>query len=513
MTDQFDRTEDDTAFDQRAMDDVAQPTAGSTVKDAPAPTAKALARHWSRIADRLRAELGEDVFNSWFARVEVQSIDKGTIYLSVPTKFLRSWLNEHYRTRVLKHWQTEVDGVRALEIVQRSIMTARALPAGTGDAAARSQGAAANGGAESATVPVSSVLARTGDDAIGSPLDQRFTFETFKVANSNSLAHSAAQQVCGSRAGAPLLFNPLYIHATVGRGKTHLLQAVASHLMKTRPERRVLYLTAERFMYRFVAALRSDSTLSFKDHLRGIDVLLIDDMQFLQGKSIQQEFCHTLNSLIDGGKQVVVAADRLPRELEGLDERVRSRLAGGLVVEMVQPEEDLRMEILKARAKIASRRYPGFAVEPGVLEAIAMRVKTNARDLEGVFNRLLAHNQFASTPVTLDLAEKILRGQIKVDDPKRIKIEDIQRIVAQHFSVSKGDLLSARRNRSIVRPRQIAMYLSKVMTPRSLPEIGRRFGGRDHTTVLHAVRKIEGMINADATLAQEIDSLRRLLED
>src|SRR3954467_6874338 len=355
-------------------------------------------------------------------------------------------------------------------------------------------------------------VAAVHDALGGSPLDPRLTFETFVVGRSNSLAHAAAKQVSQARRGDPVMFNPLYIHAGVGLGKTHLLQSLA-WAGNGVTDRKVLYLTAEKFMYGFVAALKSQTALAFKEALRGIDVLVIDDLQFLQGKSTQVEFCHTLNALIDAGRQVVIAADRPPSDLESLDDRVRSRLAGGLVVEMGSLEEELRLEILKSRAAAARAHHPGFDVPAGVLAFVARQITHNGRDLDGALNRLLASNKLTGLPITMDMAERAVRDLIRPQEPKRVKIEDIQRIVARQYNVSRADLLSSRRTANVVRPRQIAMYLAKTLTLRSLPEIGRRFGGRDHTTVLHAVRKIENLVGNDNALAEEIELLKRLLQD
>jgi chromosomal replication initiator protein len=332
------------------------------------------------------------------------------------------------------------------------------------------------------------------------------------VGRSNTLAHAASKQVATARRGDPVMFNPLYIHAGVGLGKTHLLQAVALKI-NCLGERRALYLTAERFMYGFASALRSQTALAFKDALRGIDVLVVDDLQFLQGKNSQAEFSHTLNSLIDGGRQVVVAADRPPTELESLDERIRSRLAGGLVVEIGLLGEELRFEILSARVQAARGHHPGFDVPAQVLNYIARTVTHNGRDLEGALNRLLAHSKLTGQPITMELVERELRDLVRPAELKRVRIEEIQRIVARHYNVSRSDLLSSRRTANVVRPRQIAMYLAKTLTLRSLPEIGRRFGGRDHTTVLHAVRKIESLIGMDNGLAAEIEVLKGQLQE
>jgi chromosomal replication initiator protein len=466
---------------------------------------------WQRVKARLRIELGEDVYSSWFARMELESVGEGNVRLSVPTRFLRNWIQSHYSEKVLGNWQSEEPTITRMELTVRS-SALRPLPIkpkhvpGT-PPVRETHEANLNGTDVRPSVPFMSVHEALG----GSPLDPRLSFESFIVGRSNTLAHAAAKQVAASRRGDSMMFNPLYIHAGVGLGKTHLLQAIA--WAGNGGERKVLYLTAERFMYGFVSALRTQTTLAFKEALRAIDVLIIDDLQFLQGRSTQAEFCHTLNALIDAGRQVVIASDRPPADLESLDDRVRSRLAGGLVVEIGSLGEELRLEILKSRIVAACAHHPGFEVPAPVLVFIAKSVTHNGRDLEGAVNRLLAHNKLSGQPVTLEMAEREMRDLIRPAEPKRVRIEDIQRIVARQYNVSRADLLSSRRTANVVRPRQVAMYLAKVLTLRSLPEIGRRFGGRDHTTVLHAVRKIENLANKDTSLAEEIEALKRQLQD
>jgi len=467
--------------------------------------------HWSRVKRRLRAEVGDDIFQSWFARMDLDGIDDGEVYLSVPTRFLKSWIQSHYAERVLACWQAERADIQRIDLTVRSSVI-RALPA-------RPRVERQPETVRELREPVLAELrapampsAAQHEALGGSPLDPRLTFEAFLVGRSNTLAHAAAKQVATARRGDPVMFNPLYVHAGVGLGKTHLLQAIA-WAGNAGNARKVLYLTAEKFMYGFVSALRTQTALAFKEALRGIDVLVIDDLQFLQGKSTQAEFCHTLNALIDAGRQVVIAADRPPSDLESLDDRVRSRLAGGLVVEMGSLDEELRLEILKARVAAARQHHPGFDVPAPVLEFIAQTVTHNGRDLDGALNRLLAHNKLTGHPVTMEMAERAVRDLVRPQDPRRVKIEDIQRTVARQYNVSRADLLSSRRTANVVRPRQIAMYLAKTLTLRSLPEIGRRFGGRDHTTVLHAVRKIEGLVDRDNALAEEIEILKRLLQE
>ena len=465
--------------------------------------------HWTRVKDRLRAEVGDDIFLSWFARMELERIEENTAHLSVPTRFLRSWILSHYTDRVIACWKAENADIQKIDVSVRSAVIRSALPkVKPVDAIEPPRGLRLEVDGRTAFAPVSA-----GNDALGgSPLDLRLTFESFVIGRSNTLAHAAAKQVAVARRGDPVMFNPLYVHAGVGLGKTHLLQAT-TWAGNNGNERKVLYLTAEKFMYGFVSALRTQTALAFKEALRGIDVLVIDDLQFLQGKSTQAEFCHTINALIDAGRQVVIAADRPPPDLESLDDRVRSRLAGGLVVELGPLGEELRLEILKFRVSAARQYHPSFDVPAPVLAYIAKSVTHNGRDLEGAVNRLLAHNKLTGQPVTMEMAEREVRDLIRPQEPKRIKIEDIQRIVARQYNVSRADLLSSRRTANVVRPRQVAMYLAKTLTLRSLPEIGRRFGGRDHTTVLHAVRKIEGLVGNDAMLADEIEILKRQLQD
>lgn len=470
------------------------------------------ADQWSRVKQRLRAELGEDVFTSWFTRLEFEEADRNVIFLSVPTRFLKSWILSHYRDRLVALWKGELGEPALIEIVVRGPARTRMLPRAEGEKAA-----------EPPAVPISASVrppsqlvnhaSETNGALGGSPVEPRYTFETFCEGAANRVAYAAACAVAETASGRPSQFNPLYIHAGVGRGKTHLLHATTRAARRADPGRKVVYLTAEHFMFRFVAALRNQSAIPFKESLREIDLLLIDDMQFLQGKSVQQEFCHMLNALIDSARQVVVAADRPPAELESLDERVRSRLKGGVAFEIGAPDLDMRRRILATRYEHARQHNRGLDIPEPILEYVAQSVVSNGRDLEGALNRLVAQWQFTNHPVTIHSAEITLRDLVGVREPRRVRIEDIQRVVARHYNVSKADLLSSRRTRTIVRPRQIAMYLAKVLTPRSLPEIGRRFGGRDHTTVLHAVRKIEGMIEGDKTLAEEIELLKRLIDE
>ena len=484
------------ALEEKSLTDVQR---GNALGSGPA----AGDRNWDRVRSRLRAELGEDVFTSWFARVDYQATSAGVVRLSVPTVFLKGWIKSHYGERILQLWREEDAGVLRVDVVQRSALRvvnaddAALLPAPSArDEDDRGQG--------QQPVPA--------DRFSGSPLDGRLSFASFCEGRSNDVAYRAARAVALSPEGSAPAYNPLYIHASVGLGKSHLLQAIANGARSSDARRRTLYLTVERFTTQFVASLKDRNTIDFKERLRAIDILLIDDMQFLTGKSVQQEFCHMLNALLDSAKQVVVAADRPPAELD-IDERVRSRLKGGVAVGIAAPDFDLRRRILAARFEAARERNPALRIPDAVLDYVAQTVTTNGRDLDGALNRLICRAEFSDVPVTVPLAEIAIADLVNMREPKRIKIEDIQKVVSSHFNVSKHDLLSARRTRAIVRPRQIAMYLAKTMTPRSFPEIGKRFGGWYHTTVLHAVRKVEELASADETLAQEIELLKRLIQD
>lgn len=478
---------------------------------------------FERVKAQLKARLGSEVYSSWFGRMKVAEISKGLVRLSVPTAFLRSWINNHYLDLIAEVWKQEQPDLLKVEIVVRSatrssrptVAEAEAVPARKPSRqvqTALSSGTLAAPRTERVAAPrPAAPEAEARQSVLGSPLDPRYTFDSFVEGPSNRVAFAAARSVAESQSAA-MRFNPLVIHATVGLGKTHLLQAIAAESLRQNPSARVVYLTAEYFMWRFATAIRDNNALSLKEQLRDIDLLIIDDMQFLQGKSIQNEFCHLLNLLLDSARQVVVAADRPPAELESLEPRVRSRLNGGVALEMAIPDYAMRLHMLKIRLAAAQADDPSLDIPDDVIAHVARIITGSGRELEGAFNQLLVRRSF-EPQITVERIDEILGHIYRSGEPKRVRIEDIQRIVARHYNVSKTELLSNRRTRTIVKPRQVAMYLSKVMTPRSLPEIGRRFGGRDHTTVLHAVRKIEDLSGADNSLAQELELLRRLIVD
>ena len=463
----------------------------------------ALKQQWDRVSQRLRAELGEDLYSSWFARMEIEDFGDGRLAVSVPTRFLKSWIETHYLSKLHKICEAELGPVDTVMVKVRT----RGIPVRATENTERRPEAAA-------TAPAPAAPGNTPSVAIdrNTPLDPSQTFDSFVVGGSNQLAHAAVCRVADALQGAPISFNPLFIHAQSGLGKTHLLNAVGHRIRELHPNRKVMFLTAERFMYGFVMALRQRDTISFKDQFQSTDVLLIDDFQFLQGKTMQQEFCHAFNSLVDSRRQVIVAADVPPAQLDAVDQRMRSRLIGGLVVDIELPDLDLRRRILHTRYEATLRREPSVTIPDEVLEFIANRMMGSGRELEGALNRVMAYQQFNQSPVTLDLAAMVLRDMSANPDGARIKIDDILKIVGRHYNVARTDLLSPRRARTVVVPRQIGMYLAKKMTSRSLPEIGRRFGGRDHSTVLHAVRKIEELVKTDDKLAREVAMLIHLVE-
>jgi len=472
---------------------------------------------WNRVRSRLRAGVGEDVFTSWFARLELEELRDERVHLSVPTRFLCSWIQSNYAERILAAFREERDELEQLVLTVRVTGQARPRLATTAEPLTDAQ-PAASAPALAATPMVPRLVRDTptqqprSDALAGSALDPRMTFDTFVAGAPNEMALAAARQVAQAAANNTVAFNPVYIHATVGLGKSHLLNAIAWAAGAADSTRNIVYLTADHFMYHFINAVQKQSALAFKEWLRRVDLLLIDDMQFLQGKSAT-EFGHTLGTLLTGAKQVVVAGDAPPRDLEMLDERVRSRLSGGLVVPISSFDVDLRKAIVTKRAEHATTRFAGMHFPPPVLDYVARAVVSHGRDLDGAVNRLVAANQLTGEAITIPLAEKTLGDLIRTRETPKVRIEDILRIVSRHFKVPRTDLLSSRRSRDVVRPRQIAMYLAKSLTSRSLPEIGRRFGGRDHTTVLHSVRKVEELIKGDGDLAQEIELLKKMLEE
>ncbi len=475
-----------------------------------------------KVRAMLKVQLGDEVYSSWFKSLEFESFDGRIVKVSVPVKFVRNWIQEHYSEHLLRCSRIEFATVERVEVVWRQpgVVAPRSAEPRSQDAshvagalpAPASQADAPQRPAAAFRAPVQQPIQRTSAGGLeGSPLDPRYTFDSFVVGASNRMAHAGATQVAETVLTDTSGYNPLYIHSHVGLGKSHLLHAIAWEVKKRAPNAQVLYLTAERFRYQFVEALRSSDPLAFKERFRNINMLLINDLEFLQGERTEQEFDHIINALLDGGKQVVVASARAPNQIERLNERMRSRLQRGLVTELQPLDHELRLKVLEKRLAEKRAADPSFSLSRDVVDLLALRLTENGRELEGAVTRLYATWQYMRTPITLDIAETVIRDLVQNLEPRRIKIEDILRIISRHYGVSKGDLLSQRRHRSVVWPRQIGMYLAKHLTARSLPEIGRRFGGRDHTTVLHAIRKIEGEITKNPNLGDELEELKRLL--
>jgi chromosomal replication initiator protein len=470
----------------------------------------------------LRARLGEDVFSHWFGSLECDTLHQGVLNVSVPQKFLKNWIQAHYTEQLFQCMKLEFPEINRVDVTLRQpVGIAQRVNPVKMLSARRDFDDDATPSVNSATSdrrpthqPMQIPLAngRTSVDGFeGSPLDPRCTFDTFVVGPANRMAHAGAHQIAETVFADDRGFNPLFVHSPVGLGKSHLLHAIAWEVKRRTPNAKVLYLTAERFRFQFVEAIKTQDATAFKDKFRNIDILLIDDLEFMQGEKTEQEFEHIVNALLDGGRQVVVASARAPAQLERMNDRMRSRLQRGLVTEISALDHDMRIKILEKRVQDRRTGDPLFEVPRDVLEMIADRLTENGRELEGAINRLYATWQLLRQPIALDMADAIIRDLVQGLEPRRIKIDDILRIISRHYAVSKADILSQRRHRSVVWPRQIGMYLAKQLTARSLPEIGRRFGDRDHTTVLHAIRKIDKELTANTRLRDELEELKKQL--
>ena len=467
----------------------------------------------------LKAQLGEEIYGSWFKSLEFMTFEEGVVTFSVPVKFLRNWIKSHYEETLLDCCKAEFNGTTKVDVIMRQvgaeINASKPQPVDVNAAQAIRDGRHPSTRPASAgvmgTAPLRGLPRTEVGGFEGSPLDPRYTFANFVSGEPNQLAHGAAVQVAASATGHTPSHNPLFIHAGVGSGKTHLLHAIAWEAKRANPEAKVLYLTAEGFRFRFVEAIRGTDPLAFREKFREVDILLIDDLEFMHGEKTEQEFEHIVNTLLDGGRQLVVASARPPAMIEHLNDRMRSRLQRGLVAKIEQLDEPLRLKVLETRLAEKKEIDSSFNLSPEILELLAAKLVENSRELEGAITHLFANWQYMRAPITLDVAETVVRNILQGVEPRRIKIEDILRMVSRHFAISKSDLLSQRRHRSVVRPRQIGMYLAKQLTTRSLPEIGRKFGKRDHTTVLHAVRKITKELEENMRLREEIEDLKKML--
>jgi chromosomal replication initiator protein len=446
---------------------------------------------WEQIRSLLHKEFGAAAFKSWIAPVTPQGFSNGVLELAVPTRFMRDWVKTHYTDRIRQLWAQNFSVITRVDIVIAATEKNGALA----PSSAAAERPANTNEVKYETPPIT--------DTLSSPLDPRFTFDNFVVGKPNELAHAAARRVADSDTVA---FNPLFLYSGVGLGKTHLMHATAWAIRARAPQRKVLYMSAEKFMYQFVRALRFKDTMSFKEQFRSVDVLMIDDIQFICGKeSTQEEFFHTFNALVDQNKQIIVSADKPPSDLDGLEDRLRSRLGWGLVADIYPTTYELRLGILEQKREMLKREVP-----QGVLEFLAHKITSNVRELEGALNRIIAHSELMGRPITIEGAHDLLQDLLRAND-RRVTVEEIQRKVAEHYNIRLSDMHSPRRARMVARPRQIAMYLAKAMTEHSLPEIGRKFGGRDHTTIMHGVSRIEELVISDRDLREDVELLKRAI--
>ncbi|THH35363.1 chromosomal replication initiator protein DnaA [Aliishimia ponticola] len=444
---------------------------------------------WGELRQRLRKTVGQNNYVTWIEPLKFRDLLDGVATFDVPTTFLGNYVSQNFSDLILHELHSRNSDVRRLSFKVVANSDARPVEA------AKPQPVERKPSAVSALNPA--------------PLDSRFTFDTFVVGKPNELAHAAAKRV---GEGGPVTFNPLFLYGGVGLGKTHLMHAIAWELQARRPDLNVLYLSAEQFMYRFVQALRDRKMMDFKEIFRSVDVLMVDDVQFIAGKdSTQEEFFHTFNALVDQNKQIIISADRAPGEIKDLEERVKSRLQCGLVVDLHPTDYELRLGILQSKVEQQRVTYPDLKLDDGVLEFLAHRISTNVRVLEGALTRLFAFASLVGREITMDLTQDCLADVLRASE-RKITVEEIQRKVSEHYNIRLSDMIGPKRLRSYARPRQVAMYLCKQLTSRSLPEIGRRFGGRDHTTVMHGVRRIEELKQQDGQIAEDLELLRRALE-
>ncbi len=446
---------------------------------------------WGKLKEKLRETVGAHNYTSWIEPLELSEVSDAVATFDVPTTFLGNYVSQNFGDKILYMVSTVAPAVKRVEFRVPSVKGADTSAKPT-----KRPAAANKVGDPDSQLPTA-------------PLDERFTFDRFVVGKPNELAHAAARRVSE---GGPVTFNPLFLYGGVGLGKTHLMHAISWELQQRRPDLSVLYLSAEQFMYRFVQALRDKKMMDFKEMFRSVDVLMVDDVQFIAGKdSTQEEFFHTFNALVDQNKQIVISADRAPGEIEQLEDRIKSRLQCGLVVDLHPTDYELRLGILQSKVDRYRHDYPGLQMDDSVLEFLAHRISTNVRVLEGALTRLYAFASLVGTEITPEMAQDCLADILRSFE-RKISIEEIQRQVSEHYNIRLSDMIGPKRVRSFARPRQVAMFLCKQMTSRSLPEIGRRFGGRDHTTVMHGVKRIEELRHQDAQIAEDLEMLRRILE-
>ena len=445
-------------------------------------------RKWTKLKISLKNSIGENNFNNWLSPVEFSHINEDVAVFSVPTNFLGNYVSQNFGEIIVAQLSSENDKINRIKFEVNSDLS--------------------NFGESQPSTHSPSNVPKD-NELISAQLDKRFTFDAFVVGKPNELAHAAARRVAE---GAEVSFNPLFLYGGVGLGKTHLMHAIAWELSNRRPDINVLYLSAEQFMYRFVQALRERKMMDFKQLFRSVDILMVDDVQFIAGKgSTQEEFFHTFNALVDQNKQIIISGDRAPGEIKDLEDRIKSRLQSGLVVDLHPTDYELRLGILQSKVERQKFQYPELSIDNNVLEFLALRISTNVRVLEGALTRLFAFASLIGRHITLEVAQDCLADVLRASE-RKITVEEIQRKVSEHYNIRLSDMIGPKRLRTYARPRQIAMFLSKQLTSRSLPEIGRRFGGRDHTTVMHGVKRIEELRSQDGQIAEDLEMLRRALE-
>lgn len=451
---------------------------------------------WLVIQDRLKNTLGEAVYKSWISLLRISSLEGNRLEISTPSRFTCDWIKTHYKNHIQDVAAQINSNIKWVDIIVKKLEESdTSLQQNTNISFTEKKISPSDG--------AHLTLPSGGEVAFPSHLDPSYTFENFIVGKSNELAYAAAMRVTESEKPA---FNPLFLYGGVGLGKTHLMHAIAWRIQKQHPKRRVIYLSAEKFMYQFICALRQKDMMSFKDQFRTVDVLMIDDVQFIGGKdSTQEEFFHTFNALVDQNKQMILSADKSPSNLDGLEERLRSRLGWGLVADIHPTTYELRLGILQSKVEQLNIHVP-----EKVLEFLAHKITSNIRELEGALKRIAAHSSLVGREINLELTQVVLRDLLRAND-RRTSIEEIKKKICQRYSLKMSELEGSRRQRAIARPRQISMYLCKKLTSKSLPEIGRSFGGRDHTTIIHAVRTVERLMQEDDSMAEDIEILIKTL--
>ncbi len=452
---------------------------------------------WGALQEDLLRTIGQNNYTTWIEPLEFSDLNDGVATFHVPTNFIGNYVSQNFGDLILHQLATTGEQIQRVHF---------RVPAHASAAPTR---ATSNTSTPERSSTAQKSSGKTKDPLPGAPLDARFTFDSFVVGKPNELANAAAHRVAE---GGPVTFNPLFLYGGVGLGKTHLMHAIAWELQARRPDLNVLYLSAEQFMYRFVQALRDRKMMDFKELFRSVDVLMVDDVQFIAGKdSTQEEFFHTFNALVDQNKQIIISADRAPGEIKHLEDRIKSRLQCGLVVDLHPTDYELRLGILQSKVEQYREQYPELQVADGILEFLAHRISTNVRVLEGALTRLFAFASLVGREISMELTQDCLSDVLRASE-RKVSVEEIQRRVAEHYNIRLSEMIGPKRVRTLARPRQVAMYLCKQLTSRSLPEIGRRFGGRDHTTVMHGVKRIEELRVQDGQIAEDLEMLRRALE-